>query len=496
MNKFSLSEIKYCLPIIKSHSKEVMEIISRNKKSYDYFEIWLDYIQDLDLDFIRSLKKESGEKLIFLFRRQCLEKPKMDFQKRLQIINFLAGSNCLVDLDIFSQKKELEYLRKNSKKINLIVSYHNYQKTPSDQDLTQIIQNMVKHKAQIYKISTFCNQDDNALRLIDLLTKLKSGNQKWIILGMGAKGNFTRIAGALLGNEINFTPLSQQQNSASGQFTKEQLEQILKNIKTCYFIADPVEHSLSPQMHEAGYRALGIEKDFLFVRKLVKSQDLKKFIEEIRIDSNFAGASVSIPHKVDVLKYLDQIDVSAKKIGAVNTIVKTGKKLKGYNTDYLGILKPLMQRTKINGKSVAIIGAGGAARAAVYALSSQGTKVTIFNRDLKKAKLLANEFNCKFGSLANLNKISEFDIIINATKIGLNPSDTPLIDQKLIKSNQIIFDAVYSKDFSETKLINLAKQQRAQTISGIEMLLYQGIAQFELFTKMKAPAAQMRKALI
>lgn len=484
--------MKYCLPIIRSKSKEVLEIILKNQQSYDYFEIWLDYIENLDLEFVKTLKEKFENKLIFLFRRQNLETPKMGLQKRLQIMDILGDSDCLVDLDI-SQQKELHYIK--SKRINLIFSYHNYKETPTKQNLELIMKQMTKQKAYMYKISTFCNKDDDALTLIDLLTDL-NGKQKWIVLGMGIKGTITRIAGAILGNEINFTPLSHNQKSASGQLTKDELEKILARIKICYFIADPVEHSLSPKMHEAGYRALGIEKDFLFLKKRVKSKDLKRILEDMKTAPNFKGASISIPHKTTIMKYLNEIDVVAKKIGAVNTVVKSGGKLKGYNTDYLGILNPLKQRINLRNKSGAIIGAGGAARAAIFALVSQGVKVTIFNRDIKKAKKLAKEFNCQFNSLDNLAEISKFDIVIHATKVGLNPSDLPLIDKKLIRKNQIIFDLVYSKDYPQTKLIKQAKEKKSKTISGVEMLLYQGIAQFELFTKRSAPINEMRKALI
>lgn len=484
---------KYCLPILKTKTTEVLKVISKNKTSYDFFEVWLDYIEDLNLDFIKDLNKKFRGKLIFLFRRQSLETPKMDSKKRKDIIDTISKTNCFLDLDI-SQKKELVFLKKNSQ-TKLVLSYHNYNETPDDEELKEIISLMKKTSPDIYKISTFCKSDLDAIRLIDLLTKLKEDNLKCIILGMGQRGIITRIAGALLGNEINFAPLSLGDRSASGQLTKPQLENILKKIRLCYFVADPVEHSMSPQMHYAGYKALGIENNFLFLRKRVSSQNLKKFIEEIKENSNFKGASISIPHKIEIIKYLDEIDGIAKKIGAVNTIVKSDKKLKGYNTDYLGILNPLKQKTILKNKKAAIIGAGGAARAAVYALTSQGAKVTVFNRDVKKAEKLAHDFDCQFDSLDNINRVSDFDIVIHATKVGMDLEDKPIIPATLIKSSQIILDVVYSHTMPETKLIKEALRAKATAISGIEMLLYQGVAQFELFTEKKAPIGAMRRAL-
>lgn len=476
---------KYCLPIIKSKKDEVLKIISKNKALYDFFEVWLDYIEDLNLDFIKDLNKKFRGKLIFLFRRQSLETPKIDSKKRAEILNLLSKFNCLVDLDI-SQRQELQH----SKEVKLICSYHNYKETPSKEKLEEIIQLMKKYNPEIYKISTFCKTDSDALRLLDLLNKLKEKNLKCIVLGMGEKGIITRIGGAIAGNEMNFTPSTLREESASGQLTKAELEKILKNIKLCYIVADPATHSLSPPMHYAAYKNLGLEKDFIFLRRRVTSENLKKFMDEVKKDDNFRGASVSTPHKVDIINYLDEIDKVAKKIGAVNTIVKKGKKIKGYNTDYLGILNPLKKIVNLKGKKAAVLGAGGAARAAVYALISQRAKVTIFNRDIKKAENLASEFNCDYDSL-NLSKIYNFDIVIDATRVGMDPKDLPLIRKHLIKPSQIIFDVVYPT----TKLIKIAKQQGAKTISGIEMLLFQGVEQFKLFTGKNISIDIMRRAI-
>lgn len=477
---------KYCLPILKTKTTEVLKVISKNKTSYDFFEVWLDYIEDLNLVFIKNLNKKFRGKLIFLFRRQSLETPKMDPKKRIEILNLLSKFNCLVDLDI-SQKKELQHY----KKVKLICSYHNYKETPSKEKLEGIIQLMKKYSPEIYKISTFCKTDSDALRLLDFLNKLKEKDLKCIVLGMGEKGIITRIGGAIAGNEMSFTPSTSRDRSASGQLTKNELKKILKNIKICYIVADPATHSLSPQMHYAGYIALGIGEDFIFLRHRVSADNLEKFIREAKLDDNFRGASVSTPHKVEIIKYLDEIDKTAKKIGAVNTIVKNGKKLKGYNTDYLGILNPLKKTANLIGKRTAVLGAGGAARAAVYALTSQRAKVTIFNRNIKKAKNLASEFNCDYDSLNNLSKISNFGIVIDATRVGMDPKDLPLIPKYLIKPGQIIFDVVYPT----TKLIKMAKQQGAKTISGIEMLLYQGVEQFKLFTGKNISIDIMRRVI-
>jgi shikimate dehydrogenase len=266
-------------------------------------------------------------------------------------------------------------------------------------------------------------------------------------------------------------------------------------ITICVVIGDPVIHSLSPKLHTAGYKALGIDSEYAFVGRTVKNEDLPDFIGEIK-KMKIHGVSCTLPHKTTIIKYLDHIDDTAKKIGAVNTIVNDSGVLKGYNTDWLGVIKPLEKITSFEGKTVAILGAGGAARAAAYAVTSKGAKLTIYNRTPEKAQKLAEEFEGNAFSLDQIDNIKNADIIINTTSLGLHPheDETPL-PKDLIKSNHIVFDLVYTKH-GRTKLLEDAKEKGAKTISGIEMLLYQGIEQFKLFTGKDAPEEAMRNALM
>ncbi len=267
---------------------------------------------------------------------------------------------------------------------------------------------------------------------------------------------------------------------------------ITARTKICMIIGDPVEHSLSPQMHNAGYEALQIDDQFVYLASRVNVNDIADFIKGIRA-MHIRGISCTIPHKIAVIPYLDKIDAVAKKIGAVNTIVNDEGKLIGYNTDWLGILVPLEKHITLQNKTVALIGAGGAARAAAFAVTKKGAKLAIYNRTIKKAKELAKEFNGEAYSLDEIQNVKSADIIINTTSIGLKQKNKTPIPKKYISNKQIIFDAVY--DSEESRLIKEAKKQDAQTISGIEMLLHQGFAQFRLFTGYEAPIDIMRKAI-
>jgi len=264
--------------------------------------------------------------------------------------------------------------------------------------------------------------------------------------------------------------------------------------KICLIIGDPVEHSLSPAMHNAGYEALGIDNQFVFLGAKVKVEDVETAVQAMR-KMGIHGLTCTIPHKVVVMKYLDKIDETARKIGAVNTVLNQNGKLIGFNTDWQGVVIPLEKVTKLPGKKVMVVGAGGAARAIVYGLLKRGAKVTIFNRTKEKAVNLAKEFNCLSGDLNNQEEIKDFDIIVNTTSVGMKPLENETsISTEFITEKQIVFDIVYVP--FETKLLKEAKKRGAKIIHGIEMLLHQGTAQFEIYTGHKAPEKAMRKALL
>ena len=264
--------------------------------------------------------------------------------------------------------------------------------------------------------------------------------------------------------------------------------------KICMVIGSPVEHSLSPQIHNAGYVALHIDDKFVYVACHVDANEIENFVKGMRA-MQIHGVSCTIPHKITIMPYLDEIDDIAKKIGAVNTVINENGKLRGINTDWRGIIDPLVIKTEIKDKKIALIGAGGAARAAAYAITSNDGELWIFNRTVQRAQQLANDFNGKAYSLNDLGEIKEADIIINTTSVGLNPdkNETP-IPKEYIHKGQIVYDVVYGKN--ETQLIKDAKNQGADTISGIEMLLFQGYAQFKLFTNYDAPVDAMKKAIL
>ncbi len=253
-------------------------------------------------------------------------------------------------------------------------------------------------------------------------------------------------------------------------------------------IGNPIQHSMSPLIHNTGIKKLKLDFTYL----AFKVENVKNAIKEMR-EQNYIGYSVTIPHKLEVMNYIDEIDSKAKKIGAVNTILNRNGKLIGFNTDCEGAINALKEITPLNAKKVYLLGAGGAARAIVYGLVEEKAIVTIFNRTFRHATKLASEFNCTAKQLSEID--SNCDIIINTIPIGMWPNVNEIpINEEVLKKEIIVFDTIYNP--LETKLIKLAKKNGSKTILGVEMFLNQAYAQFELFFNTNPPKELMRKVLL
>lgn len=218
---------KYCLPIIAESWQKVIDTIESQQANYGYFEVWLDYLTDLETHKLIEFVSEQPSKLILVFRRQNLEPIKMTAEQRFKIFDALASKNCLVDVDI-SQTEDLDYLK--SKDIKKIVSFHDYQKTPSAADLQTKVTEIENYEPDIIKISTFCNSPEDAVRLLSLQQEFIKKSIKHIVLGMGEHGQATRIFGTLWGNELAFVPEEDETKSAAGQINRAKFERIMKEL--------------------------------------------------------------------------------------------------------------------------------------------------------------------------------------------------------------------------------------------------------------------------
>lgn len=266
------------------------------------------------------------------------------------------------------------------------------------------------------------------------------------------------------------------------------------NAKTrmCIIIGDPVDHSLSPAMHNAGYKALNIDDQFVFTAAHVLPENLEQAVQGVRA-LGIRGLTCTIPHKVEVMKYLDEVDPIAQNIGAVNTVVNDNGVLKGYNTDWLGTVTPLQEKTSLERKKIALLGAGGAARAMAFGVVKKKANLTIYNRTLQTAEDLANDLDSEqvtVQDMSDLSSLGEADIIINSTSVGMGDSiGISLVPADLLHPGHIVFDAIYKPH--KTKLILDAEKAGCEVIYGYQMLLHQGTAQFKLYTGHEAPVDVM-----
>ena len=260
----------------------------------------------------------------------------------------------------------------------------------------------------------------------------------------------------------------------------------------------PVEHSLSPAMHNAAFEHIGL--DCCYVTFPVKPGFLKDAVRSVRA-LNLAGVNVTMPHKENVIPLLDKVDADASFIGAVNTIVNSNGKLIGYNTDGRGFMRSLSEaQISLNKKNVLILGAGGASRAIGFYLAKKASALFIYDIDRKKAgklirdlnKMRKNVFPFSFQPSAFSHQLHDIDIIINATPLGLKKGDPLPVDINLLKPRHVVCDLIYKN----TPLLQRASKKGCKTLNGLGMLLWQGAFAFELWSGKKPPVEVMRKALV
>lgn len=286
--------------------------------------------------------------------------------------------------------------------------------------------------------------------------------------------------------------------------SKRQKKSLRDNIQGTGIIGDPIQHTLSPAMHNAAFKNLHLP--FIYLPFHIKPPELGSFIKQAR-HSKLKGFNVTLPHKEAVIPYLDQISPEAKSIGAVNTVVFSKGKLKGYNTDGEGYLRSLWKEKKFrpHNKNIVILGAGGAARAVLYALGKKGSKnIVLVNRTVTRAKKLAKEFQEILGT-KNITVLgfhsktlgaafSQTDLLVNTTSVGLDRTRFKNLPLTFLPSSAIVSDLVYRP--LQTPLLIQAKRLKLSTHTGIGMLLHQGALAFQLWTKRKPPIVLMKKALL
>jgi len=309
---------------------------------------------------------------------------------------------------------------------------------------------------------------------------------------MGEAGLPARVLAPREGSRLAYAAL--EETTAPGQLSLQEMKRLYRadrlNRRTRVYgvIGHPVSHSLSPLMHNVGFQSCRMNAVYLpFAVK-----DLRDFLAAIA-PLGIAGFSVTLPHKQRILRFLDDCDPLARRIGAVNTVVvRGGGELYGYNTDYVGVLRALERRVPLRGARVLLYGAGGAARAAAFALAQGGALVCVCARHPEKARSLARAVGGEAIERRRLRR-EFFDAIVNATPVGMQASpESPLEPAEL--NCRLVMDLIYRP--MRTRLLRLAGHRGIETVSGVEMFIAQGTAQWEIWTGVRAPVAAMRRAVL
>jgi 3-dehydroquinate dehydratase/shikimate dehydrogenase len=487
----------------------------------EMLELRVDYIENLTVDMVKALIVEIRTRAaknvpVIVTCRDKKEGGAIDYPAGLRIETIAAALKAgaeYVDFEYESflapeNRGRIRSALSQSLKGKLILSTHNFQgKFPQISNLYRHVQTV--YVAAVPKLVYTANHINDCFEAFDLLHN--TGGER-IVFCMGQAGLISRIIAKKIGSLATFASLDDQTATAPGQLTIEQFKKLYRcdNIKAdteLYgVIGSPVAHSLSPAIHNACFADIGANKLYLPLLVDGGSAEFGEFMHNVlaRPWLGFRGFSITIPHKESAMDYVRGkggfVEPLARRIGAVNTLLisKEGG-LKAYNTDYAGALDAItaamdITKEQLNGIPVAIIGAGGVARAAVAGLTDAGAQVTIYNRTISRAEKLAAEFGCDFAGLDKLAQINA-KLLINCTSIGMHPNinETP-IPKEYLKSDMVVFDTIYNP--AETLLLKQAKEAGCQTISGLDMFLNQALVQFKLFTGTDANPDLVRKTVL
>ncbi|MGA2234260.1 MAG: shikimate dehydrogenase [Terriglobales bacterium] len=410
---------------------------------------------------------------------------------QLEVLTKAHAAGCqIVDLELQSAlKSKPAAIARLRARAGLILSFHDFRAT---RNLDKTLEKMLKVPADFYKVVTTATTLSDNVSMMKFL-QTQSGKHALIGLCMGEQGIISRVLSVRAGSAFTFGAVSADLKTAPGQVSAGDLRSIYRIDQVdaatrVYGVAgDPIEHSLSPVIMNTALRRENVNGVYLPLH----AKTLKDLIDCVR-GIPLHGLSITMPYKQAILPYLDNTDAYTTRIGACNTVVRGQEgKLYGFNTDAAGVVRPLEQRLSIQNAKVLVLGAGGAARAAVFGLKERGAEVWILNRTAVKAQKLARQAKARAIKRADLRKIA-FDVIINATPVGMgNTRDCPLKDEEI--QARVVFDMVY--DPVETHLLQIARAKGIAVIPGVEMFVQQAARQFEIWTGKPAPAGDMLRAV-
>jgi 3-dehydroquinate dehydratase / shikimate dehydrogenase len=482
---------RVCVAVVASNAEDLVDKAELLARDNTFLEFRLDYIARpaTALDKVSQFTETHPHVAVIATCRRAAAGGKFQgsVAAQLEILAKAAAAGCqLIDVELqtAARLKSAQFEKLRSKAA-IVLSFHDFHATTK---LDETLKKMAAYPADFYKVvGTARSLYDNVV-MMRFLEKHRD-DHPLVGLCMGEQGIISRVLAVRAGSRFTFAAVTADEKTAPGQVTARELrstyriDQVDAATKVYGVVGDPVSQSLSPAIMNAALRRENVNGVFLPLH----AKSLKDLLACVR-DIPIHGLAVTMPYKEDILPFLDNTDPFTAKIGACNTVVRSHDgKLYGFNTDTSGVVRPLEQRMTLSDARILVLGAGGAARAAVFGLKERGAQVFILNRNLVSAQKLARQAKARTIKRADLKRL-DFDVIINATPVGMgNTRESPLNADEI--KAQYVFDMVY--DPAETKLLQLAKLRGAQVILGREMFVHQAARQFEIWTGKPAPREDM-----
>jgi len=488
---------RVCVALFADNPADFMHKLEAVANDNSLLELRLDYLPRPAMLFpkLRQFAEFHRDVLLIATCRRAVNggKFKGSAASQIEVLTKAAEAGCqLVDIEHETAKslkaQEIEKLRQQA---GVIVSFHDFRGTKKLEETWEAMNQLPSDYLKV--VSTAKSLSDN-VKMLRLLEH-RADTVNTIAVCMGEQGVVSRILNVRFGSTFTFASVQAGEETAPGQISARvlrdvyRIEMIDAATKIYGVAGDPIAHSLSPQMMNTAFRRENINAVYVPLQT-DNVEDLLNCAREIPIQ----GLSITMPLKEDILTRLDKTDAISAKIGACNTVIRSQDgKLYGFNTDVAGVVRPLEQRLVLNGAKILVIGAGGAARAAVFGLKERNAEVWVMNRTAERAQRLARQAHAHYISHAQLKKL-QFDVIINATPVGMNAArpQSPLEESEL--QTRYVFDMIYNP--AETKLVKMARAKGVQVITGTEMFVHQGARQFEIWTGKPAPVEDMHRSVL
>jgi 3-dehydroquinate dehydratase / shikimate dehydrogenase len=469
--------MKICITIAEKTLEEALAASKRAaEKSPDLIEVRFDHINP-PADDLTRFKDIAVPKIATL--RSASQGGKFtgsDREKSVLLRRAVKAGFKVVDIE--SDSPLLPRAQREFRGAEIICSYHDQQLTP---ETSRIIEILVSNAARgnVTKAAFKVNSIHDILSIMDAAMLFSSTEKDFILIGMGELGEITRVCAGRMRCTFTYASLESGKEAAPGQIEFDALRRLGDDPIVTGIAGYPLGHSISPQMHNAAFQQLGLPGRYLSLP--AKDEELEDLLE-LATELNLRGFNVTIPHKENIIQLLDKLDETASKTKAVNTVVNRNGEFIGMNTDVFGVAKTFEKASVLaKGKRALVIGAGGAARACVFHLTSAGARVSLVNRTRLRADVLASDFpGVQVVEKGEAEKMP-FDVIVNCTPLGMKgfPDDLPISPQ-VFREGQFVFDTVYNPGV--TRFMTEAQSKGAAVQSGMEMLIHQAIKAFEIWT--------------